>query len=173
MIRVVLMIAALLGLAGAAHAQAPRLERVVLVMRHGVRPPTMPNAAIAKYAAQPWPDWPVAPGELTPHGGETVRLMGETLHARYAGGGLLPASGCAPDDVCLGTAFAFSSLRLLSLSLLGLSLMVCRFRLLRCHSWSFLCRVLSFQNKVVHLACHDPTLFGSTVSSFLMNGRGP
>jgi 4-phytase/acid phosphatase len=79
--------------AAARHA-GPRLERVVLVMRHGVRPPTQTNAELAKYADQPWPAWPVAPGELTPHGAETVRLMGESVRARYRAAGLLPASGC-------------------------------------------------------------------------------
>ena len=86
--------AAFAFLAGPAVA-APHLERVVVVMRHGVRPPTQSNAELAKYAAQPWPAWPVAPGELTPHGGETVRLMGETLRAAYQAAHLLPASRCA------------------------------------------------------------------------------
>jgi len=73
-----------------------RLQRVVLVMRHGVRPPTQSNADLAKYADQPWPAWPVAPGELTPHGAETVRLMGESIRAAYRAAGLLPADGCGP-----------------------------------------------------------------------------
>ncbi|HTX49027.1 MAG TPA: histidine-type phosphatase, partial [Caulobacteraceae bacterium] len=80
-------------LAGPAFA-APRLERVVVVMRHGVRPPTQSNAELAKYADRPWPAWSVAPGALTPHGGETVRLMGDTLRAVYRQARLLPA-GCA------------------------------------------------------------------------------
>jgi 4-phytase / acid phosphatase len=95
MIRLVLAIGALLVAATAADAQPPRLERMVLVIRHGIRPPTHPNADIAKYAAQAWPDWSVPPGELTPHGGETVRLMGETLRAVGVEDHLLPASGCS------------------------------------------------------------------------------
>lgn len=95
MMRLLLMLGALLALAGAAQAE-PRLERVVIVMRHGVRPPTKPNSELAQYAAQPWPDWPVAPGELTPHGGEGVRLMGESLRDAYVALRLLPARGCAP-----------------------------------------------------------------------------
>jgi 4-phytase/acid phosphatase len=94
MIRLAALVAALVFSAGAAEAAA-HLDRVVVVMRHGVRPPTQTNEALAKYAAQPWPDWPVAPGELTPHGGETVRLMGETLRAAYIAGHLLPAQDCA------------------------------------------------------------------------------
>jgi len=78
-----------------AAAAGLKLERVVLVERHGVRPPTQSNAELAKYADKPWPDWPVAPGELTPHGAATVRLMGETLFGAYRAAGLLPARGCA------------------------------------------------------------------------------
>jgi 4-phytase/acid phosphatase len=36
----------------------------------------------------------VAPGELTPHGAATVKLMGDTLAGVYRAAGLLPASGC-------------------------------------------------------------------------------
>jgi 4-phytase/acid phosphatase len=89
-----LAVAGALTVAGAAEA-APRLERVVIVMRHGVRPPTQTNADLAKYADQAWPAWPVAAGELTPHGGDTVKLMGDTLRAAYAAKGLVPSSGCA------------------------------------------------------------------------------
>src|SRR5579863_9568027 len=101
MIRFLVALAALGVLAAGASleaASAPHLERVVVVMRHGVRPPTQSNAELAKYAAQPWPDWPVAPGELTPHGGETVRLMAETLGHVYRAKGVLPA-GCPGSGV--------------------------------------------------------------------------
>lgn len=96
--RAFLCLAAAVTLVAGPAAATPHLERVVVVMRHGVRPPTQNNADIAKYAAQPWPEWPVAPGDLTPHGGETVRLMGETLRAAYRGARLLPPSGCAGAD---------------------------------------------------------------------------
>ena len=68
---------------GRGDAAPLHLVRVVVVTRHGVRPPTQTNADLAKYSDQPWPDWPVEPGDLTPHGGETVRLMGETVRAAY------------------------------------------------------------------------------------------
>src|SRR5580658_3294324 len=90
------LIAAAFALAaGAAHAAALHLVRVVIVTRHGVRPPTQSNDELAKYADKAWPAWPVAPGELTPHGGETVRLMGVTLRETYRTAGLLPRDGCA------------------------------------------------------------------------------
>ncbi len=77
---------------------APVLERVVIVARHGVRAPTKPPSSLNPYAAQPWPEWPVAPGELTPHGAAGVRRMGVWLRTHYAASGLLPASGCASTE---------------------------------------------------------------------------
>jgi 4-phytase / acid phosphatase len=90
-----LIVVALALAAGSASAAPLHLVRVVLVTRHGLRPPTQSNAELAKYSDKAWPEWPVAPGELTPHGGETVKLMGETLRETYRAQGLLPASGCA------------------------------------------------------------------------------
>jgi len=94
--RLVVLIAAAFALAaGGAEAAPLHLVRVVLVTRHGVRPPTQSNAELAKYSDKAWPDWPVAPGELTPHGGQTVKLMGETLREAYRAQGLIPRRGCA------------------------------------------------------------------------------
>ena len=87
-----------LGLMAPAAVAAPTLERVVIVQRHGVRPPTASNAALAAYAGRPWPNWPVAAGELTPHGGETVALMASTLGQTYRDAGLLSAQGCPPSE---------------------------------------------------------------------------
>lgn len=70
------------------------LERVVLVQRHGVRSPTKPASAYAPFSVQPWPEWPVAPGELTPHGARDVALMALWLRKSYADQGLLPVKGC-------------------------------------------------------------------------------
>jgi len=89
-----------LALAIASPAWALKLERVVLVQRHGVRPPTSSNEVLAKFAAAPWPSWSVPPGELTAHGALTVALMGETLRDAYRADGLLPSIGCpAPGEV--------------------------------------------------------------------------
>jgi 4-phytase/acid phosphatase len=93
---IALLAAALVLGAGVAQAAPLHLVRVVLVTRHGVRPPTQSNAELAKFSDKAWPDWPVPPGELTPHGGETVKLMGVTLRETYRGQGLLPRTGCAP-----------------------------------------------------------------------------
>src|SRR5215813_6389040 len=64
-------------------AQADTLERVVLVSRHGIRPPTRGNEELNKYGEQVWPQWPVAPGELTPHGATALERMGDGLKQRY------------------------------------------------------------------------------------------
>jgi 4-phytase/acid phosphatase len=73
----------LLTIAGAAQVRADMLERVVLVSRHGVRPPTRSNEELAHYSDKPWPNWTVAPGELTPHGATALERMGEGLKLRY------------------------------------------------------------------------------------------
>ena len=86
-----------LALGSAAQADpALRLERVVIVMRHGVRPPTKSADQLARYSDQAWPgdaDWGAAPGELTPHGAQEIQNVGKGLRAAYAQLGLLPAQG--------------------------------------------------------------------------------
>ncbi len=72
----------------------PRLERVVMLMRHGVRPPTKPMVTPPGVAAQAWPAWSVAWGELTPHGYDAVRLLGAWDRRHWADQGLLSAEGC-------------------------------------------------------------------------------
>jgi 4-phytase/acid phosphatase len=96
-------VAATLALAAclaASHAVAAetawRLERVVLVMRHGVRPPTQSAAALAKYSDGAWPSdtvWGAAPGDLTPHGAAAIQIFGRDLRKLYAGEGLIAADG--------------------------------------------------------------------------------
>jgi 4-phytase/acid phosphatase len=76
------------------------LERIVVVERHGVRAPTKSPQALSALSSQPWPEWPVAPGELTAHGALDVRIMGAWLRQDYARRGLWPSKGCpAPGQV--------------------------------------------------------------------------
>jgi 4-phytase/acid phosphatase len=99
MIRLLMLAATVLLVANSAAQAEPRLERVVIVMRHGVRPPIQTSAELAKYADRPWPAWSVGPGELTPHGGETVRLMGDTIGRVYRDKRLLPRGCAKPGEI--------------------------------------------------------------------------
>jgi len=73
-----------------AGADREELRLVMVVSRHGVRPPTADaNRAMGKYAAQPWPKWEVPDGYLTPHGKHLMQLMGEYYRAVYTREGLL------------------------------------------------------------------------------------
>jgi len=52
-----------------------KLERVVLVSRHGVRAPTN-SEALTHFTRKPWPNWPVGDACLTPRGKMLASLMG-------------------------------------------------------------------------------------------------
>lgn len=80
--------------AGAASRPAPELKYAVIVSRHGVRSPTWDAMRLNEYSTHPWPDWGVAPGELTAHGRAGMRLMGAYYHAWFSKAGLFRADGC-------------------------------------------------------------------------------
>jgi 4-phytase/acid phosphatase len=82
------------GSAQAAPAAGLKLERVVMLMRHGVRPPTKDPASPEGTFAQPWPAWSTKFGLLTRHGADGARLVGRYQRAALAARGLLPATGC-------------------------------------------------------------------------------
>ena len=71
------------------------LDRVVLLMRHGVRPPTKSPPMPAGTAREAWPQWPVAPGYLTPHGRAALARVATYDRAAWTAAGLLPRKGCA------------------------------------------------------------------------------
>ncbi|VVE58243.1 Periplasmic AppA protein [Pandoraea iniqua] len=71
-----------------------RLERAVIVMRHGVRAATdTPKMDAA--SAQPWPAFEVADGQLTPHGYKAVTLLGAWERQTLNRAGLLGKEACA------------------------------------------------------------------------------
>src|SRR5262249_32941100 len=81
----VLKFAALLCAAAAfAQSAPPELKYAVILTRHGVRSPTWTLERLNQYSASPWPDFGVAPGDLTPRGRELMKKMGawyaEWLH---------------------------------------------------------------------------------------------
>ncbi len=89
-----------LGLAAPAQAQQAKdwkLERVVVIMRHGIRPPTKAEPLPAGEAQQPWPAWDVNWGYLTAHGTQAVAKVGDFDRATYAG--LLGKACPAAHDV--------------------------------------------------------------------------
>jgi 4-phytase/acid phosphatase len=92
------------GSAEDSEAQQYTIERVAFVMRHGIRPPTKTPAIPRGYAADPWPEWPVDAGMLTPRGASGVALLGEADRARYVTKGLLPANGCPPAGSLVAAA---------------------------------------------------------------------
>lgn len=88
--------------------QELKLERVVMLMRHGVRPPTKAQVVPEGMADRPWPQWSVGYGELTAHGYEAVRLLGAWDRVHWAARGLLPASGC-PEQGTVAVAASSKS----------------------------------------------------------------
>jgi len=82
--------------ASAAPAAKPelKLERVIMLMRHGIRPPTKAQPVPAKYSPMAWPRWSVGPGLLTQRGAKGIALLAAADRAYFINAGLLPASGC-------------------------------------------------------------------------------
>jgi len=78
---------------GPGAAQKGTIERIVLLMRHGVRPPTKAQPMAVGIAVDAWPTWPVKPGYLTQHGAQAVTLLGGFDRATLAKA-LFPGRGC-------------------------------------------------------------------------------
>jgi 4-phytase/acid phosphatase len=70
------------------------IDRVVILMRHGVRPPTKAQPMPVGIATDPWPSWPVKAGWLTPNGTRAVGRIGTWDAMRLRKLGVLPAQGC-------------------------------------------------------------------------------
>jgi 4-phytase/acid phosphatase len=87
-----------LVLAQGTRARSEELKFVVIVTRHGVRPPTVSNDQIDPYSAEPWPKWDVPPGYLTAHGRALMKLFGAYDRAQFARAGLFTPSGCADAE---------------------------------------------------------------------------
>ena len=104
-----LSIASTLTLAQSASSAGEKLQYVVYLSRHGVRSPTGKPEQYAKYSASAWPQWPVQPGYLTPHGYELMKLFGAYDRLKLADEGLLSPTGC--DDAPHITILADSDQR--------------------------------------------------------------
>ncbi len=106
----ILAFAALLALGGGASAQTAepqgplKVERTVMLYRHGIRAPLPGEAAVDAYAHPPWPVWTTPPSLLTPHGREAARLMGAYDRQRLSHLGLTALDGCpAPGAIAIWT----------------------------------------------------------------------
>jgi 4-phytase/acid phosphatase len=86
------------ALAQGAPASGAELKFVVIFSRHGVRSPTWTTEQLNEFSAEPWPDWGVPPGSLTPHGKNLMKLFGAYERAYLAQAGLLSSTGCADAD---------------------------------------------------------------------------
>ena len=71
-----------------------RLRYAVILARHGVRSPTWTSADLNTYSSEPWPDWGVAPGNLTPHGSNLMTMFGSYYRLYFADADLLRTAGC-------------------------------------------------------------------------------
>ena len=88
----------------ASASAAPTVERVVMVMRHGVRAPIDGEVPAGTLTAAPWPRWPVAAEQITPHGAQAMAIRGRADRAWLAAAGVVPATGCpAPGRVRVWT----------------------------------------------------------------------
>jgi 4-phytase / acid phosphatase len=90
----VITAAVLLATWPAGTADKSELQYVVIVSRHGVRSPTWDNVRLNAYSTEPWPQWPVPPGNLTPHGYRLIQMMGAYYRQWLSAEHLLGASGC-------------------------------------------------------------------------------
>ncbi len=87
-------------MAGAVAAQTTpppqdKLERVVIVMRHGVRSAMSSPEDLGRYSRRAWPRFAVPPGYLTANGATLVTMLGGWYRAHYRQLGLLNANDCA------------------------------------------------------------------------------
>lgn len=67
------------------HDNKPTLERVVVIMRHGIRPPTKEVFVPQGATNRVWAKWDVPYGHLTAHGGLAINKLAEFDGGNYRG----------------------------------------------------------------------------------------
>src|SRR5690242_3059343 len=66
-----------------APARKPKLVFVVILTRHGVRSPITNLEELNAFSSEPWPDWGVPSGDLTPRGRKLMELLGAYYRAYF------------------------------------------------------------------------------------------
>ena len=106
-LRFALLSIAAFGLSSAAAAQSTKgltLDRVVGLMRHGVRAPLDGEVPHGTRTAHPWPHWSTPESHLTPTGAAALVVEARADRAAWARLGLLPTTGCpSPDGIRIRT----------------------------------------------------------------------
>jgi 4-phytase/acid phosphatase len=87
-------------LAQATTAKPAHVERLVLLMRHGVRAPLDGEVPPATRTGEPWPRWNAPAEQVTPHGAAALRALAKADHRWFTAAGLVAANGC-PDPAAL------------------------------------------------------------------------
>lgn len=93
-------VALLPGIAQAGAPKPPRIERLVLLMRHGVRAPLNGEIPPATRTGRPWPRWTGPAEQVTPHGADALRTLARADRRWFAAAGLIPVRDC-PDPAAL------------------------------------------------------------------------
>ncbi|OAN66742.1 glucose-1-phosphatase [Sphingomonas sp. TDK1] len=87
----------------AAPEPAPPVERLVMLMRHGVRSPLDGEVPHATRTGQPWPRWAAPAEQVTPHGAAALRALAKADRRWFAAAGLVRGTGCLGATVRLWT----------------------------------------------------------------------
>lgn len=81
----------------------PIVERIVIVMRHGIRAPLASEVPQGTRIATPWPRWPVEESRLTPHGIRALETVAAADRRRFIALGVLPRGCAAPGAIRIRT----------------------------------------------------------------------
>ena len=83
--------------------KALTLDRVVVLMRHGVRAPLDGEVPHGTRTAKPWPIWTTPESELTPHGAEALAAEARADRADWIARGLLTEDCPVPGSIRIRT----------------------------------------------------------------------
>jgi 4-phytase / acid phosphatase len=75
-------------------ARKPKLSFAVILTRHGVRSPITGVEKLNAFSSEPWPEWGVPSGDLTPQGRKLMELFGSYYRDYFSSNGLLAPTGC-------------------------------------------------------------------------------